>query len=669
MEISWRENDTIAETFPALRQLSDLDLGSDDLAAVATLCDEELALRWVRLRSGGRTIGDILGVTWSDVLGWRQVGPGRRDGIIRFLAMLSAVTPTIRESVEGKPQERVEGQAVEACEPAPEPSEAITQAHEWQSAVETLASWAATIAGGSTWADLIALASVPRPSDVEAAWTIFAASSLPFGWQSPAREVLADFLECLDERRRLVLIDRVIGPTRRTLEEIGWDLGVSRERVRQIEAATRTAVKRTFEDSEDVRSVRWAVDALRGRLGAIAPVEARSSALPGMTDLLQRLVTWLAGYRYQGGRLLAENFEVPSITGLPRLSSGGRAIDEFETIETLLAAGVKREFMDEVIDSIDGVSRIDGQLVDWTGGQVSRAITVLEVRDRPQDVEELFAFAGGDSLQSFRNRIFESDMVIRVTKNKVGLRSWGGTHYTSITDLMVQRLSSGPMEIRQLADELERAYEVSANSVVMYTNAPVFKVTGDMVALRDRRHPFIPRNKPHAVRGLFRVAPTMLRWHVGIDSEILRGSGHPLPYEIGTFLGLFPGGEPVVLRNMYDDVPVSWPETSITGPNIGSLRVHAEALGGREGDRLCLSFTRGTRRLHVDLLAPWVDGESPASTLSRLTGLSVEDCSNLDALAVAIGVDRERVVEALIKRKDDQVAMAAERVEQSSPHL
>jgi hypothetical protein len=158
-----------------------------------------------------------------------------------------------------------------------------------------------------------------------------------------------------------------------------------------------------------------------------------------MGDDERRVVTWLAGYRYQDDFLVADSFQCPTVRDLPRLAPGGRAIDEFETIEAMLVAGVKQGVVEEVIDSIDGVTRIDGQLVDWTGGQLARAVAVLEVRDEPQDVEDVFELAGGESLTSFRNRIYESDVIIRVTKNKVGLRSWGGAHYTSITDLMAQR--------------------------------------------------------------------------------------------------------------------------------------------------------------------------------------------------------------------------------------
>lgn len=653
----WREDGTIAETFPPLRRLSGLGLGSSQLEILAISRGAGSTLRCIREHSAARSVGELLDLTWSEVLCWPLIGPERRDEIVQFLAILSADAHDIQADSEV---------CFETAEPPHAAAGWANQPPEWQAAVEVIGAWAATVAGRSTWADILAPSSLPKPSEVDAAWSLLSAVAVPLGTQRPAKEVLAGFLEELDDRRRLVLLDRVVGANRRTLGDLGSDLGVTRERVRQIESAIKTEVVQAFENGDDWRSVRWAVDALRGRLGASAPLEARSSALPGMPEPLQQIVSWLAGYRHEGGRLLAEHFRPPKIQDLPRLSREGRVIDEFETIEALLAAGVKQEFIEEIVDSIEGVIRIDGQLVDWTGGQESHAITILEVRDQPEDIEELFELAGGGSLTSFRNRVFDSDRIIRVTKTKVGLRSWGGTHYTSITDLMIQRLSGGPMDIQELASELERTYEVSAASVMMYSYAPVFKITGDMVALRGPSDPYVPREKPQAVQGLFRVAAGTLVWHVVLDTDVLRGSGRSLPPEIGTFLGLVPGGEGVVLRNPYDDVPVTWPENSITGPNIGSLRLHAESLGAQKGDRLRLTFTEGADRIGVTLVPPLALGESPADTLSRLSGLAVADCRNLTALAAAIGVNEDQVVETLVKRKDAPVAAAAETVYLSS---
>ena len=670
-EFDWREEDSIADTFPPLRLLGGLSLASESLRSVATQHSEKLALRWIRTCSprAVETIGDLLSVTWSKVLEWRQVGPQRRDLILAFLGKVSTEAATlvtdlsIGPTVLG-PEEDYLRYPIDELHLGDELyGVPVTAAQEWEDAIQTLGAWAATVAGGSTWADVIGLADLQRPQDIEEAWRLFAGYQVPLGGQAPASEVIEHYLkQSLSERERTVLLDRIVGPSRRTLDELGTELGVSRERVRQIETRVEAKVLQAYAESPEWRSVRWATDALRSRLGSMAPTQLRQSALPGMRMDEQRITTWLAGYRLQGDFLLAKGFVPPTVRTLPRLAHEGRVIDEFETIEAMMTSGVKHELVDEVIASIDGQSRIDGQLVDWTGSQVDRAISVLEARDEPQDLQSLFELAGGDSFTSFRNRIFESSRIIRVTKGKVGLRSWGGTHYTSITDLMAQRLTSGPMAIDELANELERTYEVSANSVTMYAYAPAFKVTGGTVALRAHHDPYVARDKPQAVHGLFRIGPDTLVWHIDVDADVLRGSGRALPQEIGTFLGIAPGGSALVLRNPYDDLSVNWPETSITGPNIGSLRLHALALRAGEGETLRIAFTKGSSEVAVTMVAPHSDSESPAESLSRLTGLPVNRCGDLQGLAEAIGVSDGQVVETLIKRKDAETSIAAEMV-------
>lgn len=59
---------------------------------------------------------------------------------------------------------------------------------------------------------------------------------------SRARSSIASALEMLDDRERMVATERIIQPDPRTLEELGSRLGVSRERVRQIEVKVRSKI-------------------------------------------------------------------------------------------------------------------------------------------------------------------------------------------------------------------------------------------------------------------------------------------------------------------------------------------------------------------------------------------------------------------------------------------
>ena len=375
-----------------------------------------------------------------------------------------------------------------------------------------------------------------------------------------------------------------------------------------------------------------------------------------------RLVSWLVGYRVDEQYARTAGFALPIPADCPRLFPGTQVIDEFTLNEVLHESGVHEGLVDFAIGAIEGLGRVDGQLVDWTGSQVDRAKTVLQVRDEPQSLDELFELVGGSSMVSFRNRILDDEEIMRVSKTRVGLRVWGGTRYTTIVGLMMDRLASGPCTIEELGLELQETYEVSANSVSMYAAAPVFKVTGDTIALRGRHDPYIARDKPSTVPGLFVLSEEHLTWNVIVDTELLRGSGRSIPYEIGTFMGLEPGDSIEIACDDGSRIPMSWPETSHTGPQIGSLRSQVVGVGGSETDVVRLGFHPSDMRLSVDVVPPATAGESPSATVSRLTGVDVDRCHDLRALAEAIGVAESDVVAVLQKRREGLLARAAEQL-------
>ncbi len=80
------------------------------------------------------------------------------------------------------------------------------------------------------------------------------------------RDVLEDALEQLSERERTIIAERFLGPERRTLRSIGEDLGVSRERVRQIQVRGLRKLRQHLREQGDVDEL-IPVD-LASRLGA-----------------------------------------------------------------------------------------------------------------------------------------------------------------------------------------------------------------------------------------------------------------------------------------------------------------------------------------------------------------------------------------------------------------
>jgi len=66
--------------------------------------------------------------------------------------------------------------------------------------------------------------------------------------QTLVHERVADALTRLDAREQVIVHHRLIGGERQTLSEIGKQLGLSRERVRQLEQRVKTKLRRTLAD-------------------------------------------------------------------------------------------------------------------------------------------------------------------------------------------------------------------------------------------------------------------------------------------------------------------------------------------------------------------------------------------------------------------------------------
>lgn len=673
MPAEWTDGERFGDAFPAVHRIADLRLDSLDVKAL--IGDEAAARSHKRVCMQASVCAELLPLTVQDIRGWRSVGEGKRREIVAFLISLGSYASvvagdpaTLTSGGYAPRHSKADSQVLvpRVADPPLQPAGDGTLDEVMNAAAPAtllvLASWVRTVTGGTAWGDLLATSGMSRPPEVAVAWDELTASEIVPENVDSAGSIIDEFVRELNAARRLLLVERVLGPGRQTLQDLGDQLAVSRERARQLEVQVAADLRSQYAYQDRWRSVRWAVGALHDRLGAFAPLGLRQGALPGMSDTARHVITWLAEYRYDGDYLVSTELIKPTAEGMPRLTAGGGVIDEFEVREGLFAAGVHEAHVDALLAGIPGLNRVDGQLVAWGSSMTEKAAVVLELRDEPQDVEELFDMAGGGSLVSFRNRIYEDPRFIRATKSKVALRSWGGRHYTSVTDLMAQRLASGPIEVDELARELHDQYEVSAHSVTMYAYAPMFKVSGDTVALRTDGDPFIPRDKPQQVRGLYRDGARTVLWHVEVDQDVLRGSGRPLPQEVGTFLGLVPGDERVELANRVDPVSVSWPPSSIVGPSIGSLRTHAEAAGASLGDILRLSITTDPPAFDLMRVPAPPPDESPVARLRRLTGLGPDFEPRLEEVAAAVGAHSADVVEVLRKRGDEAVAEAVEQV-------
>lgn len=628
--------------FPGLVDAAHLSIDSLALAPARDANGGYLLVNWL-VNNAGPKVADLLEVTEEDVLAWRNIGVGKRNQILDFLA---AVDYSREDFVGSGPQATVH-HAVQSMQADPD--------------LLLLIEWTQFVGPLRTWADVEdSVIGQVLPTDVSEALGRLRTRRIPEpAPASGAETLLADWVDEMEPRDRDILQHRLVEAPPRTLEEIGTEHGVTRERIRQVQRKLTDRVPDLLA-SDAWRVVRWEVFAQQHRLGACAPLTPGEAAFLSSAEGFPRaLILWLAGYERVEQTVRRRGFAMPTAGTVPVLDETP-IVDRDALGGSLLADGVHAELVDWLIDSVPGIARVDDEVVLWPGNIVEKSYAVLSVRGVPMTPDALAeAIGGGVSVRGLRGRLYEDDRIARVSAREVGLVAWGGEEYTSVPGLMTTYLEEhGPSSITDLQDNLEERFGANRASVAMVRAAPVFANLGPKIWLRGPDEPFVPRNTPHVIPGHYRSGDQLI-WRLKADRELMRGSGRSAPPEIATFIGLQPGAH-TKLRAAPRDVHFAWLMTSHVGPQMGSLKQLAEAVGVTEGDEVLLVLDRSSHSASLRPVPHQAFSVDAAEAVAQLTGLPAHACSTREALAASVGVGVEDLMATLRDRGDEDVAELAE---------
>lgn len=481
-------------------------------------------------------------------------------------------------------------------------------------------------------------------------------------------ELMLDLVDSFTESRAVVLHQRILVERPQMLEAIGRQLGVSRERVRQIQRAT-TEVLDGLLQQRQMLPLRWRAADLAVALGGVAPAHhattqaALQRATRGValerSETAAALMLRLAGpYKLRGDWYERPGSQLPTSSDLNHLADANGLIPVTELSAWLDRQSIRPDFLDDVVAATGRFRRIGQSVARWAS-VVDKCAALLALRGAPADVETLIAETGETySLTSTRNRLFENPQFMRTSRTAWALRSWGLEEYTGITDEIAQRIQEwgGKAKLSDLVDELVRQFGVSPGSVKVYADAPMFVHENGYVRLRDRGDLHELNADITDCRGLFLDNPGMISFRVIVDSELLRGSGRVCPEPLAACLGVTPDSYRLFAHGS-GTVKVSWPKTSAFGPSLGSLRALAGEVGAAEGDLLRLTFDVTEETCAA---ARVVVNDLPAMELSdvveALTGIRNAAAADLrPRLARAMGVAVEALMPTLQMRGESEL--------------
>jgi hypothetical protein len=455
-------------------------------------------------------------------------------------------------------------------------------------------------------------------------------------------------------RDRLILSERVFADgTPATLAVLGGRLGVTRERVRQLERKVREQVEKRITHAPGTFGIAHLASRVRREIGPVANVQAAreiiahavaetSASDEAELALRRRMLESLAG-PYEIDRDLFLTPAAKALINRFRVEIGDLAPGELVGLATVTAMleglGGSNELRGELLSRL-GLHEIGDVCVPWRRSLNDKAVAVLAAIGRPLAMFEIHELVGLDANpRSFANVVQAEFRIMRRGKDRYGLRSWGGEEYTGILEELEQAVerAGGRVSLEDLIATFVEEFGVASQSVRAYAADRRFVRHDDgTIALRGADDPDVSyRTQPiDLTPGAYRIDGT---WHVRFDADfdLLRGSGRPLRRGVAVAVGLEPD---LTMGLTYGDetVTFSW---SGSQPTVGSLRRVAHAHGCSEGDLLFLPLEGPEQRDSRIVRASDLTNSSGLRRLALEMGLTGEiDEDDIDIATAAVGL-------------------------------
>ncbi len=481
-------------------------------------------------------------------------------------------------------------------------------------------------------------------------------------------EILDDWAGQLPIREREILWKRVsVLKPESTLAEIGTLLGITRERVRQLEKRVRKRLH-MFLKQEEARPIHWRAKTIRDTLGTAFPMNAVEPILraPGNSKDYRSILLELAGPYVvaQNSRWLvcasAGRID-PTATILSQADEFGR-IDRERAAEQLREWGIHDSLHESWLTRSGRIRVFNGQLVLWGESVGDRMAFALADIGCPATLEEMMGHIGENrNRRSASNAMSLDPRLVQVDKNprRWGLASWGLPVYegvvNSIRDLLEE--SGGSMCVDDIVWHIQRDFNVKENSIRSYAHAPMFVTENGVVRLRTAQdEPYrLDSDSIRRTQGVFHLGPGRVGRLLSVNKDILRGSGSMLTHAAGAILGVRVNDNLTFTNEHGHAVTITFPESSIVGPSVGSIRQIAEHLSAQAGDLLTLILDNSDMSVAAYLTDP-ANYEPGWGLVGRLTGIAVP--RSMEDIASALQCDQKEVQSTLRSRGDDEVLRA-----------
>lgn len=456
---------------------------------------------------------------------------------------------------------------------------------------------------------------------------------------SPAAQ-LTDLLNEFNETQRLLLDSRVLQPVQTTLQEVGDQLNLSRERVRQLQKQTEKFLRYL---AMKYRTLVAHSEKLHEQLGMIVPDQHQLSSATFREiygadphPLHRRLFFWLGGFRaFQDGLWLHHSTSLATLRDELRRNSPATGLSAADAGDLLEEHGCHRAFTETILRAAPRLHHWHDR---WFGHSLTiadKAALVLSDLGQPATVTRIMELADlTNHVRNVQARLYADDRFMRTSTQHFALTEWNLPEYLGVPDTMAALINSagGIMDLNELVDTVENMFGVRRGTIRAYAGAPMFVLENQHIRLRREGEPYeIPDRIPRR-KGVFRY-PQQLVLILRVTDDMFRGSGRPLHGDIAVSLGVTPGSERT-FRGTGFDLRITYPMSGWAGGSLGSVKPVLELLSGtpRAGQILRLNFRLDEQTVSARLTGPdELEAMQPFDALHFLTGVQATEIKDAEA--------------------------------------
>ena len=417
-------------------------------------------------------------------------------------------------------------------------------------------------------------------------------------------------IEATSENERTIIEHRLLRAPPKTLEEIGSLVGVTRERIRQVQVRIEGKIRAAL--GRELRVIAWT---LKEQFDHVTPeheFERRIEELlpddpPLVKGLFRQALITTIGYTLQKGVYLDKRTckVIEEIDASARkLADDVGLVNEEQLVAELPSENWRRFW--PWLRKFSRLYDLHGSLGIRDSAKARAKAALLSI-ERPATREEIAAICGlveariGGHLSNIAS-------VVRADKDRWGLREWIDDEYDGIVGEIIQRIEEdgGVTSIERLLKELPGKFNVSPNSVRAYMQTPRFVIRDGWISMASVSSIQL-RNLDDVIDG--RDGDGAPYWTFIVEARFFDGySVTGIPPEFAKALGCKPDeSEFVRIANLSGcrDLSIRWPLASTTGASLGYLADPLRQLGIQPCQRVRVTI-RGTGL--VDLAAE-DDGE------------------------------------------------------------